>query len=103
MRPIRWIILIGGEPKNQHSKRQNQNRSCHYEKVLTRLVFRAPNFDQDTSQRCHRNVDQVANRKLRGLEIDPNHGTDLKVDKQKKDVWKFSPSFTEHADESGKG
>ena len=39
------IVPMRGQPQHQHRKGQNQNRSCYYEKVFPRLVFRPANLD----------------------------------------------------------
>ncbi|WP_051677719.1 hypothetical protein [Bradyrhizobium sp. URHD0069] len=49
-------------------------------------MFRADNFDQDSGESRHGNVDQIANRKLRGLEVDADRRADFQVDEQEKDV-----------------
>src|ERR1700747_2715932 len=66
-------------------------------------MFRSPNLDEDTTQRWHRDIDQVANRKFCGLEIDSHHCANFEINKQEKDVGKFGSSFTQHAEEGGKG
>src|SRR5258705_2810258 len=92
--PVGRIVLVRCEPQYQYRKRQNQNCPCHYEKIFPRLVFSAPNLDQDPAQRCHRDINQVANRKPGRLEIDSDRCADFKIDKQKKDIRKFSASLT---------
>jgi hypothetical protein len=77
---------------------------CHDEKSLSRFVFRPANLDEDPAQRRNCDIDQVANRKFRGLEIDSDHCADFEIDEQKKkDVRKFGPSFTQYAEESRNG
>src|SRR5258708_476435 len=88
--PIGGVVLVRGEPKHQHSNGQNKNRPCYYEKIFPRLVLSAPNFDQDPAQRGHRDINQVAYRKLGRLEIDSDHCAEFKINKQKKDVREFS-------------
>ena len=66
-------------------------------------MFRSPNLDEDTTQRCHRDIDQLANRKFCGLEIDSHHCANFEINKQEKDVRKFGTSFTQHAEEGGYG
>jgi hypothetical protein len=84
------VVLVRGEPQHQHSKGQNKNRPCYYEKFVPCLVLSAPNLDQDPTQRGHRDIYQVANRKPGRLEIDSDHCADFKINKQKKDVREFS-------------
>src|ERR1700730_1245756 len=91
--PIGWLVLARREPQYQQGNRQDQNCSCHDEKIIPCPVFGAHNLYQDPAQRCNRDIDQVANRKFRRLEIDADHGPDFEIDKQKKNVRKFSPSL----------
>jgi hypothetical protein len=75
-----------GEPQHQSSNRQSQNCSCHYQKIGSRPVFCSYNLDQNPTQSCDGNIDQVANGELRRLEIDTDHCSKFKIDEQKKDV-----------------
>ena len=47
-------------------------------------MFRADNFDQDSGESRHGNVDQIANRKVRGLEVDADRRADFQIDEQEK-------------------
>ena len=87
---IERVALVRGEPQHQHSKGQNKNRPCYYEKIVPCLVLSAPNLDQDPAKRGHRDINQEANRKPGRLEIDSDHCADFKINKQKKDVREFS-------------
>ena len=66
---LRTDGLCECEPQYQYSKRQSQNCSYHYQKIGACPVFRSHNLDQDSTQSCDGDIDQVANGKLRRLEM----------------------------------